>query len=114
MIKNLVNLFKMVWCAFFNEEAEKSEVYDIIPAIGWEAVFANAENGIITRPVIFWEIAHDCDNIPLTAVGMVFVDNKPPYVEQTSENPHFIGYQRVSSNDTSSLELAYKSFNEWS
>ena len=110
----LYDFFKALWDAIFSSE-EESEVYDNVPAYGWDAVFANHKDGITTRPVIFWKVTESCDNVSLMAVGMVFVNNRPPCVEQVTESPNFIGYQRVSNESKpSSLALAYESFNEWS
>lgn len=88
--------------------------HDTIPAINWSAIY-KTEDGedIEKRPLVGWEITY-CDDIPISSVGLVFVENKPSFVEPATEHPRFVGYERFWVQELSpELERSYESFNEW-
>lgn len=95
-------MFKILICAFwgylitcFGWGAENEDIeYDTVSAIGWDAVFQD-DDGIQKRPVVFWEITY-CDEVLISAIGMTYVANKPPFLESAPEHPQFVGYERVT------------------
>lgn len=91
-------LFSALWeyltTLFGWAEQDDGIEYDTVPAIGWDAVFQD-DDGIQKRPIVFWEVTY-CDQVPVSAIGMTYVDNKPPFLEPAPEHPQFVGYERVT------------------
>lgn len=87
---------------------------ETMPAVNWTAVYKTEdEEGVEKRPLIGWFVTY-CDDVPVSAVGLVFVDNKPSFVEPATEHPRFVGYERLWVQElTPHQERHYESFNEW-
>lgn len=87
-----------------------------LPVTNWNAVYKrDDDDGIDKRPLIAWEITYD-GSAPVTSVGLVFIENRPPFVEDASSHPHFIGYERelTTFSDSGDSKLGhYESLNEW-
>lgn len=112
MIKTLVTCISALLARInIDDELAQEITSSSVPAVGWDAVLIN-DNGIATRPIVFWEVVY-ADDVPIEAMGMSFVEDKPPLLEKMPLHPHFVGYQRQSNPSYSKSLGNYESFNEW-
>lgn len=93
-----------------------SHEYETIPATNWSAVYRSEDGeNFEKRPLIAWQLTY-CDDIIVSSDGLVFVENKPPFVESACDHPSFIGYEReVSTFEPYNGRLGHfdESLNEW-
>ncbi len=92
----LTCLWEMVTLTYLTES-------QTVPASGWYAVYRE-DDEFWYFPLVAWEVVYQ-DGKPLETVGLVFEDNKPPFVVYADESPHFLGYQMTSNSLMKQHEL---------
>jgi len=127
-IKTTINIIRLI-CGFVDAEdlpkyepplPPKNIKRESINATNWSAVFKTEDNGIIEYPLVAWDITY-CNGEPIESLGVVFIGNKPPFVEYANASPTFIGYKHETlinsdfhGSDHSLISTAYEEFGEWS
>ncbi len=89
----------------------------LTPAIGWYAVYGNDEE-MTQMPLVCWEISF-VNGEPYESNGLVFLPDKPPFVERADSNTEFRGYQYEPLTEENQAKFqkigdAYEEFHEWS
>ena len=131
-LRSLVQVFNVAFAGVeteegLGEEANALATYELtretIPAPGWSAIL-EIENNQIEYPLVAWDVTFK-DDEPFEMVGLVFCNNKPPFVEKASSNPNFVAYKHSYAANVSEdgspapvapanlINAAYQEFGEW-